>query len=166
MALESGLAMATVRNKRFSVSGNGDRPAYPGFIVTKTAVVGTSGVALPEISTAEAFDKSPSWINRNCCATADSAPSSNRLNSSKQPHAPVLQRPRSNRPVAPRSKASSQLKTTTCRPHKAPSARTDSVLPVPAGPTGLPPNLHLREDASVAKQRSVSCVLINLRPIP
>ena len=73
MALESGLAMATVLNKRFSVSGKGDRPAYPGFIVTNTAVVGTSGVALPEISTLDAFDNNPSWINLSCCATADSA---------------------------------------------------------------------------------------------
>lgn len=34
---------------------------------------------------------------------------------------------------------SSQLKTRTCRPNSAPSALTDSVLPVPAGPYGFPP---------------------------
>ena len=92
MALESGLAMATVLNKRFSVSGKG-ATSISRFIVTNTAVVGTKGVALPEISTLGAFDNNPSWINRNCCATADKAPSSNRLNSSKQPHAPVLHKP-------------------------------------------------------------------------
>ena len=34
---------------------------------------------------------------------------------------------------------SSQLNTSTCRPNAWPSALTDSVLPVPAGPYGLPP---------------------------
>ena len=35
---------------------------------------------------------------------------------------------------------SSQLNTNTWRPSRDPSALTDSVLPVPAGPYGLPPS--------------------------
>ena len=43
------------------------------------------------------------------------------------------------RPIDLESMPSSQLKTSTCRPKAPPSALTDSVLPVPAGPYGQPP---------------------------
>lgn len=41
--------------------------------------------------------------------------------------------------MAWKSKFSSQLNTSTNRPMREPSAFTLSVLPVPAGPKGLPP---------------------------
>eukprot|EP00962_Isochrysis_galbana_P019611 scaffold5708_cov107-Isochrysis_galbana.AAC.11 len=55
------------------------------------------------------------------------------------PQAPHLMRPTKMRPIDLESMPSSQLKTSTCRPKALPSALTDSVLPVPAGPYGLPP---------------------------
>eukprot|EP00972_Heterocapsa_arctica_P043315 6390367-Heterocapsa_arctica.AAC.1 len=59
--------------------------------------------------------------------------------SSTQPQAPQRTRPMKIRPMAWKSMPSSQLKTSTCRPRQAPRAFSDSVLPVPAGPSGLPP---------------------------
>ena len=74
-----------------------------------------------------------------CCDTADRMRSSSRLNSSKQPHAPTWHSPRKMRPMAWKSKDSSQLNTRQKRPSSDASIFTDSVLPVPAGPNGLPP---------------------------
>ena len=39
---------------------------------------------------------------------------------------------------------SSQLKTSTCLPNRPPRALIDSVLPVPAGPYGLPPRPFIK----------------------
>lgn len=80
-------------------------------------------------------DFSASCIVCTCCETAESILSSSRLNSSKQPHAPTWQRPTKIRPIAWKSKVSSQLNTSTKRPSWLPRAFTDSVFPVPAGPT-------------------------------
>ena len=79
------------------------------------------------------------WMIWICCEISDSWSGSSRLNSSKQPHAPHLTSPTKMRPIDLESMPSSQLKTSTCRPNALPSALTDSVLPVPAGPYGLPP---------------------------
>ncbi len=81
----------------------------------------------------------PTWMVWICWLTADSTSSSRRLNSSKQPQAPHLTRPTKMRPMDLKSNSSSQLNTSTCRASACPSALTDSVLPVPAGPYGLPP---------------------------
>ena len=81
----------------------------------------------------------PSWMTWICCEIAESWSSLRRLNSSKQPHAPHLTSPQKMRPMLWKSMPSSQLKTSTWRPNALPSALTLSVLPVPAGPYGLPP---------------------------
>ncbi|KAI9578641.1 hypothetical protein GQX74_009215 [Glossina fuscipes] len=68
----------------------------------------------------------------------ESVASCRRLNSSKQPQAPQRAKPVSTfRHTWPHT--SSQLNTNTKRPSNAPKALTHSVLPVPAGPKGLPP---------------------------
>ena len=104
----------------------------------------------------------PCWIVCTCCDTALRMRSSNRLNSSKHPHAPTWQRPMKMRPIAWKSNVSSQQKTSTNLPSCTPRALTDSVLPegkvrsmkkllqlmasfceslpVPAGPKGAPPS--------------------------
>lgn len=155
--------MASDRNSFFKLSGKFDRPAYPGFIVMKMAMSGETRTCLPTNSTLMPA-KSPgdywnfaqvtillpvccpdcsllsfwlfsaSWMVWICCDTADSMRSSSRLNSSKQPHAPTWHRPTKIRPIAWKSKVSSQLNTSTKRPSWLPSAFTDSVFPVPAGP--------------------------------
>jgi len=56
------------------------------------------------------------------------------LNSSKHPQAPHLTNPMKILPIDLKSNPSSQLKTRTYLPNVYPSAFTDSVLPVPAGP--------------------------------
>jgi hypothetical protein len=50
---------------------------------------------------------------------------------------------------------SSQLKTRTCRPSREPSALTDSVLPVPAGPYGLPPSPIRKAFGYLERQSSI-----------
>ena len=65
---------------------------------------------------------------------ADNYSSKSLLNSSKQPQAPHFTSPINIRPIDLKSKPSSQLKTRTYLPKAYPSALTDSVFPVPAGP--------------------------------
>ena len=73
-------------------------------------------------------------MTKICWDTALKIRSSNRLNSSKQPHAPTWHNPTKIRPIALKSNDSSQLNTNTKRPNMAPNILTLSVLPVPAGP--------------------------------
>jgi hypothetical protein len=75
-------------------------------------------------------------MTKICWDTALKIRSSNRLNSSKQPHAPTWHNPTKIRPIALKSNDSSQLNTNTKRPNMAPNILTLSVLPVPAGPGG------------------------------
>jgi hypothetical protein len=68
-----------------------------------------------------------------------------RLNSSKQPQAPVCTRPEKVRASESTVMWSEQLNTATCRPRFLPRSFTVSVLPVPAGPCGQPPSARTRQ---------------------
>ena len=61
------------------------------------------------------------------------------LNSSKQHHAPEAARPLKNLAIAMKSRPSEQLNTTHYTAIAFARSLTDSVLPVPAGPSGAPP---------------------------
>lgn len=52
MSCLSGLVMAKLRNNFFKLSGRLDRPAYPGFMVMKTAISGFTLTCFPMSSTA------------------------------------------------------------------------------------------------------------------
>uniref|UniRef100_A0A1A9VH62 Uncharacterized protein n=1 Tax=Glossina austeni TaxID=7395 RepID=A0A1A9VH62_GLOAU len=119
----------------------------------------------------------------------ESVASCRRLNSSKQPQAPQRAKPhiykiciklktclhlRANagtfRHTWPHT--SSQLNTNTKRPSNAPKALTHSVLPVPAGPKGLPPKpifmacviRFIRFDTSMDPVISTGCLSVITSP--
>ena len=93
MFAKSGTTIAHGRKSAFRFSGSSVRPAYPGFIVMKAPTVGISAISsssnvkisfLPLI----APRTEPYWP-----ATTDNTSTGMRLNSSKQPHAPVCASP-------------------------------------------------------------------------
>ena len=109
-------------------------------MVTKMpALKSTLDGLVPGTSTCGSLFLIAAWMTWICCEISESWSGSSRLNSSKHPHAPHLTSPTKMRPMLFESMPSSQLNTSTCRPKALPSALTDSVLPVPAGPYGLPP---------------------------
>ena len=89
---------------------------------------------------AERADK----MERICCATTDNTSMLMRLNSSKQPQAPVCDSPEYIRPIDLKSNPSEQLITMTYIPSAFPKSFVVSVLPVPAGPFGDPPRWRSR----------------------
>ena len=140
----SGFVMATYLKSYFRLSGNSDLPAYPGFIVMKIPIYELSLTSLSSMSILLYYSLRPVWMVKICWDTAESILSSSLLNSSKQPHAPTWHKPTKILPIAFPSKVSSQLNTRTNLPSYEPSALTDSVFPVPAGPNGEPPILQWR----------------------
>ena len=77
----------------FKFSGNSVLPAYPGFIVIKAPTDGTSLISVPIKSKVSFLARIADKIVENCVATTDKTSIGIRLNSSKQPHAPVWHRP-------------------------------------------------------------------------
>lgn len=73
----------------FRFSGSSVRPAYPGFIVINIPTVGTSVISSPIKSNLNFLFLIASSTDFTCTATTDSTSTDIRLNSSKQPHAPV-----------------------------------------------------------------------------
>lgn len=158
--------MAICLNNCFRFSGRLDLPAYPGFMVTKLPTWGLSLTYFPINSILFCLSLNPVWITKICWEQADNILYSNLLNSSKHPQAPTWHKPIKIRPIAWKSKVSSQLKTNTNRPSWAPKALTDSVLPVPAGPNGAPPILKCNACVNVKKHLSVKGVCTSFYPTP
>ena len=158
MILLSGFFMENSRNIFFRFSGSSERPAYPGFMVTKMPVLLSRAAVFPRISMVPVCRSRDVWMLSICVDTALRMFSSSLLNSSKQPQVPICAMPKSSRPIDWKSKESSQLNTNTILPRFWPSALTVSVLPVPAGPKGEPPHLWLSACAIATKQFSSSGV--------
>ena len=115
MGLRSGLIIAQLLKSAFKFSGNGVRPAYPGFIVIQKPHVGMRSMIVPKKSNlptllggvpadrcwycsslreGTAYFTMASWTVLTCVATTDNTSMEMRLNSSKQPQAPVWAKPR------------------------------------------------------------------------
>ena len=77
-----------------SDSGSSALPAYPGFIVMKAIAVGLSLVSTPSNTNVSARARSASSTVLYCVEQTDSTETLMRLNSSKQPQAPVCASPR------------------------------------------------------------------------
>ena len=111
MGLRSGRIIAQLLKSAFKFSGNGVRPAYPGFIVIQKPHVGMRSMIVPKKSNlptlfggvpadrcwycsslreGTAYFTMASWTVLTCVATTDSTSDTKRLNSSKQPQAPVV----------------------------------------------------------------------------
>lgn len=79
----------TYRNRALRFSGNSVLPAYPGFMVMKSPTVGTKEISSPWKMKRFFLSLIASWIDLTCTATTDNTSTEMRLNSSKQPQAPV-----------------------------------------------------------------------------
>jgi len=77
-----------------SDSGSSALPAYPGFIVMKAIAFGFSLVSTPSNTNVSARARSASSTLLYCVEHTESTETLIRLNSSKQPQAPVCARPR------------------------------------------------------------------------
>ena len=80
----------------FKLSGNSDRPAYPGFMVIATKQLGFRVRVVPSNSNVSTWSWTALWMDKICCATTDNTSNSILLNSSKQAHAPELANPLKN----------------------------------------------------------------------
>jgi len=132
------------------LSGSSALPAYPGFIVMLMNAVYTSLV--PSYSknvNSVFFPLIASFICVICIAITESTSAKIRLNSSKQHQDPVPQSPLKNLHIAIWSMELEQLKTTHCIAHALAKSLTDSVFPVPAGPSGPPPYCNWFAHSSV-----------------
>lgn len=77
----------------FKLSGNSERPAYPGFMVINIAHVLSNNKFDPSKNIFTKPDCMPRWIVNICCATTDKTSKSIRLNSSKHAQAPHDNKP-------------------------------------------------------------------------
>lgn len=88
------------------------------------------------------------------------------LNSSKHVHEPVKASPVNNFSIIKAVIWSEQLKTIQYLPSDLAKSLHDSVLPVPAGPAGLAPNLICSAPVIVIQHLSVKGVITNLLVAP
>lgn len=87
--VESGTTIEIGRNIDLRLSGSSVLPAYPGFIVMKMPQDHSSLISRPsKMNRCRPLARADN-MDRICCATTDSTSMLIRLNSSKQPHAPV-----------------------------------------------------------------------------
>ena len=100
MSSRSGTTMTMGRNSALRLSGSSRRPAYPGFMVTKTPIFMSSLTSRPSKWIVLCPRTMASWICLICCETTERTSGSIRLNSSKHPHDPVWTSPEKIRPIA------------------------------------------------------------------
>ena len=98
MSEMSGTIIDIGRRSAFKFSGSSERPAYPGFIVTKMPQVPSNLISFPSNQNRLLFCVIAVRMHKICCATTESTSTSMRLNSSKHDHAPVCASPENIRP--------------------------------------------------------------------
>ena len=81
------------RNRALRFSGSSVLPAYPGFMVIKSPTVGTNTISSPWKMKRFFLSLMASWMDFTWTATTDNTSTEMRLNSSKQPQAPVCASP-------------------------------------------------------------------------